>query len=92
MADDESPAEVVDDVTEQPNALPDDAVSHEPPPWVETIIQAVESLPDKIAAALPNPVSSEVVENPTEDETHESSDQGPGDESPAAKPWTHRFM
>lgn len=87
---DETPTEVVEDVVEQETALPDDAVEHDPPPWAEQLIKAVEALPDRIAEALPNPVNPEVSpEDGGEDAEH--GDEIPGaDESPSRPPWTHR--
>jgi len=70
---------IVEEITEETDALPDNAVDHEPPPWVESLIQKIEAIPDAVAAALPNPVSSEAVSEVVEE-----------DESPAKPPWTHR--
>lgn len=84
MTDDNTPdtpdVPTPDDVTDpdkQPDALPEKPVEHEPPPWVETIVQAIESIPDKIAASVPNPVAPEEI-------------PGIEDEGPSKPPWTHR--
>lgn len=77
----DEPTEPVDEIVEpdeQPDALPEKPAEHEPPPWVEGLVQAIESIPDKVAEMLPNPVAPEV---PILDEPDE----------PASKPpWTHR--
>lgn len=77
-----NPPEVVEEITDpvsQPNALPEKPVEHEPPPWAEKLIDAIESLPDMIAEKLPNPVAPEEI--PLID-----------DETPVSKPWTHKGM
>lgn len=87
MPEDESPADVVEEVTEkQEDALPEHPAEHTPPPWAEQLIAAVESIPDKIAEMMPNPVNPEVGA-----EEHGEEDSGFGeDESPESRPWTHR--
>lgn len=79
--------DVVESVVEEETALPDNAVTHDPPPWAEQLIQAVESLPDKIAAVMPNPVNPDV---PLEGEDKDSGFDE--DESPSRPPWTHRVF
>lgn len=74
----------IDEIVEEESALPEDVVEHDPPPWLEAIIERIEAIPDAVAAKLPNPVSAEVVEPVVE--------QVVPDESPAKPPWTHRGM
>lgn len=66
------------EMVEESSALPEDAVTHEPPPWAVELIAKVETLTDKVAELAPNPVA------PLESLDDES------DESPASLPWTHK--